>query len=47
MALAGNDVRRKLKMAGAVDVCKVAIDNHGDNEEVLRQARSALGTLSG
>jgi hypothetical protein len=47
MALAGNDVRRKLKMAGAAEVCKVALDNHGDNEEVLRQARSTLGSLSG
>jgi hypothetical protein len=45
MAIAGEDVRRKLRKAGAVEVVRMAMDRHGEDVEVVRQARGALGVL--
>lgn len=47
LALAGEDVRRKLRKAGVIEVCRMALETHPDDAEVTRQARSALGLLGG
>ena len=45
MALAGADVSRRLRKAGAPEICRIAIENHPRDAEVLRQARHAMGVL--
>jgi hypothetical protein len=45
MAIAGDDVRRRLKKSGAVEICKIALERHSGDAEVIRQARNALGVL--
>jgi len=45
MALAGADISRRLKKAGASEICRIAIENHPQDAEVIRQARHASGVL--
>lgn len=45
MALAGGDISRRLRKAGLPEVCRIAIENHPKDIEVLRQARHAMGIL--
>lgn len=45
MILAGDDMRRKLKKMGAVEVCRIAIESHNNDPEVLRQARNLFSIL--
>ena len=45
MALAGADISRRLKKAGAPEICRIAIENHPQDAEVIRQARHAAGVL--
>ena len=45
MALAGSDITRRLKKAGAPEICRIAIETHARDAEVIRQARHAIGVL--
>jgi len=45
IALAGDDIKRKLRKAGALEVCRIAIETHVNDVEVLRQARGLIGVL--
>jgi hypothetical protein len=45
MALAGADIGRRLKKAGAPEICRIAVENHPQDPEVIRQARHAAGVL--
>jgi hypothetical protein len=45
LALAGDDVRRRLKKNGVLEVCRIAMETHPDDQEVVRQARNAVGVL--
>ncbi|KAJ1442991.1 armadillo-type protein [Ochromonadaceae sp. CCMP2298] len=46
LALSGEEVCRRLKKKGAAEVCRIALETHGQDAEVLRQARNVLGVLS-
>jgi serine/threonine protein kinase len=45
LAMAGDDVRRRLKIAGSLEVCRIAIETFPDDVEVVRQSRNTVGTL--
>ena len=45
LALAGEDVKRKLKKAGVIEVCRIAMEAHANDAEVIRQARNAVGAM--
>ena len=45
LALAGEDVKRRLKIGGVLEVCRIAMESHSDDAEVLRQARHTVGVL--
>jgi len=45
MALAGSDIARRLKKGGCIELCRIAIETHPHDAEVIRQARHALGVL--
>lgn len=45
MALAGGDVTRRLRKGGALEVCRIAIETHPGDKEVIRQARQMMGVL--
>ena len=45
LAIAGDDVKRKLKKAGCLELCRIAMESHPDDQEVIRQARNAVGSL--
>jgi hypothetical protein len=45
LALAGDDVKRRLKIGGVLEVCRIAMESHADDPEVLRQARNTVGVL--
>lgn len=45
MALAGGDISRRLRKAGLPEICRIAIESHPKDVEVLRQARHATGIL--
>ena len=45
LALAGDDVRRRLKLVGVLEVCRIALETHPTDQEVVRQARNAVGVL--
>lgn len=46
MALAGDDIARRLKKRGVLEIFKIALETHSNNNEVVRQAKNALGILS-
>ena len=46
MALAGGDISRRLKKAGMAEICRIAIETHPHDSEVIRQARHAIGVLN-
>ena len=46
MALSGDDVQRKLKKKGVIEVFKIALETHGTDAEVVRQAQHALGVFA-
>ena len=45
LALAGEDNRRKLRKVGALEVARMAIEQHAGHGEVLRQARQLLAVM--
>jgi hypothetical protein len=46
MALTNSEINRKIKKKGIIEICKIAIENHPNNIEVLRQAKNTLGVFS-
>jgi hypothetical protein len=45
LALAGEEIKRRLKVGGVLEVCRIALETHPDDVEVLRQARNTIGVL--
>mmetsp|Transcript_16492 Transcript_16492/g.24827 ORF Transcript_16492/g.24827 Transcript_16492/m.24827 type:complete len:194 (+) Transcript_16492:265-846(+) len=45
LALAGDDIRLKIRKCGIMEVCSIALETHAENMEVVRQARHAIGVL--
>lgn len=45
MALAGGDVTRRLRKGGCVEVCRIAIETHPGDPEVIRQARHMMSIV--
>lgn len=45
MALAGGDVTRRLRKGGALEVCRIAVETHAGDPEVIRQARQLMTVL--
>lgn len=45
LALAGDDIRRKIKKAGFVEICRIVLETHRDDAETIRQAKHAIGVL--
>mmetsp|Transcript_37952 Transcript_37952/g.65546 ORF Transcript_37952/g.65546 Transcript_37952/m.65546 type:complete len:638 (-) Transcript_37952:139-2052(-) len=46
LAVSGEAVARAMKKKGAIEVCRIAIETHPKNAEVLRQARNAMGAFA-
>lgn len=46
MALAGDDIKRRIRKAGFAEVCRIAMETHVHDSEVIRQARHALGVVN-
>jgi hypothetical protein len=42
IGLASDDIRRKIKKAGFIEACRVALETHPIDEETQRQCRNAL-----
>jgi hypothetical protein len=45
MALSGGDVTRRLRKGGCLEVCRIALETHPGDAEVVRQARQMMGAL--
>jgi hypothetical protein len=45
LALSGDDNRRKLRKVGALEVARMAIEQHPSDTEVLRQARQLVTVM--
>lgn len=46
LAVAGDDIRRRLKKSGFEELSKMAIENFPDDPEVVRHAKNTLGVLN-
>ena len=45
MALAGGDVTRRLRKGGCLEACRIALESHAGDAEVVRQARHMMSIL--
>jgi len=45
MALSGGDVTRRLRKGGCLEVCRIALETHPGDAEVVRQARQMMAAL--
>ena len=45
LALANEEVRMKIRKLGIIEICRIALETHADDLEVVRQCRHALGLL--
>jgi len=45
MALAGGDVTRRLRKGGCLEACRIALETHPGDAEVVRQARHMMSIL--
>jgi hypothetical protein len=45
LALASDDIRMQIRKLGIIEVCRIALEEHGEDMEVVRQCRHALGVL--
>ena len=46
LAAAGDDTRRRLKINGALEVCRICMETYPNDNEVMRQARNAITTMA-
>ena len=46
LAVAGDDIRRRLKKTGFEELAKMAIEMFPENPEVMRHARNTIGVLN-
>ena len=45
LALANDDIRMEIRKLGLIEICRIALEEHGEDMEVVRQCRHALGVL--
>lgn len=46
LILAGDEVKRKMKKIGVMEVCRIALENHSKNVDVVRQAQHTLSLIT-
>ena len=46
MSLCDNDICLKIKKKGIIELCRIALENHHTNVEVLKQAKHVLKIFS-
>jgi len=47
LALASMEIAANLKRRGAMEVCKMAMENHFDHEEIMKQGKAAMQAITG